>query len=82
MPSRSRATTAPPGSPRTLKPGKSFSAQVRAIRDAASSADACVAMQDFVNHVNAQTGKSLTAAQAAEILATAAQIKPSLGCGS
>jgi hypothetical protein len=37
-------------------------------------------MQSFVNEVNAQTSKSITSAQANQLIAATSQIQTSLGC--
>lgn len=41
---------------------------------------ACGNMNAFINEVNAQSGKKLTTAQAGQLLASANQIKTSIGC--
>jgi trimeric autotransporter adhesin len=43
-------------------------------------ADACDTLQSFLNQVKAQTGKSLTPAQAAELTLRATTIRTALGC--
>jgi len=56
------------------------------LQNAASStarnnvSSACGQMTAFVNQVQAQTGKSLTRAQAADLLSRAADVKATLGC--
>ena len=42
--------------------------------------DACDTLQSFLNQVKAQTGKSLTPAQAAELTLRATTIRTALGC--
>ena len=41
---------------------------------------ACSSLTSFINEVTAQSGKKLTAAQAAQLIAAASQIKTVLGC--
>ena len=48
--------------------------------DADDTAGACDSLQAFVNQVNAQTGKKLTAGQAASLLTQAQNIESTLGC--
>jgi hypothetical protein len=71
--------------------GNSFSSQLQGIQAQIAAGDsACASLDEFIAHVDAQTvkpgskkpdaGKKLTAAEAAEILAVAAQIKGTIGC--
>ena len=46
----------------------------------AGSPGACAKLDDFINAVNAQAGKALTQAQAAELIAMATRIKAVCGC--
>ena len=48
--------------------------------DADQTAQACTSLQDLINHANAQSGKKLTASDAANIVAAAAGIRTELGC--
>lgn len=43
-------------------------------------AAACTALQDFINHVTAKSGKQLSAAAAASLIADATAIRNALGC--
>ena len=45
-----------------------------------STTSACNLMSAFINNVNGQTGKQLTAAQGAVLIASANQIRATLGC--
>jgi hypothetical protein len=68
-----------------LEPGilNSFSTKLRAALAAIAAGDtagACVALQSFINHVNAQAGKKLTQAQAATLRTEATAIRLLLGC--
>ena len=58
-------------------PGKSLAAKVAAI---ATGDDSCGVLDDFRSEVNAQTGKKLSDAQAANLLVRAQQIGAALGC--
>ena len=61
----------------------SLNAKLRSVLDAIQSGDtaaACSALKDFINEVNAQTGKKLTAAQAATLIAAATSLRTQLGC--
>jgi hypothetical protein len=51
-----------------------------AAANAGNRTAACNNLRAFINEVNAQTGKKLTAAQAAQLLAQANAIRASLGC--
>jgi hypothetical protein len=42
---------------------------------AGNKSGACSALQSFIDHANAQSGKALTAAQAESLIAAARQIK-------
>lgn len=48
--------------------------------DAGQTAQACRSLQDLINHANAQSGKKLTASDAANIVAAAVGIRTELGC--
>jgi subtilisin-like proprotein convertase family protein len=48
--------------------------------EADDEASACVAMQDFLNHVSAQSGKKLTEDQAQELTDAANHIREQIGC--
>ena len=54
--------------------------QIQAYVAANNKAGACAGLNDFLNLVNAQKGKKLTNAQAADYTAQANAIKTSLGC--
>jgi hypothetical protein len=58
-------------------PGNSLAAKVAAI---AAGDDSCDVLADFRSEVNAQTGKKLSDAQAANLLVRAQQIGAALGC--
>jgi len=61
----------------------SLNAKLRAILaslQAGDKAGACNGLQDFVNQINAQSGKKLTTAQAQELLDAAATLKQLIGC--
>ena len=61
----------------------SFDSQLQAVQAdlaANNTAQACSDLTSFVNHVNAQSGKKLTVAQANQLLAAAEQIHAVLGC--
>jgi hypothetical protein len=47
---------------------------------AGDKADACQTLDAFIQEVRAQSGKKLTAAQAAQFIAEAQRIKLALGC--
>jgi hypothetical protein len=59
-------------------PNKLLSAQ--ASITAGDIQGACDTLQGFINEVNAQSGKKLTAADAAALIADATQIRAALGC--
>ena len=64
-------------------PGKSLTqiaASAQRQLAAGDLAEACDTLQSFLNHVRAQTGKSLTPAQAAELTLRATTIRTALGC--
>jgi HYR domain len=66
-----------------LGPGASFASQLRAAQAAFASGDraaGCAQLAAYVSHVKAQSGKSLTAAQAAVLLADEARIAAAFGC--
>jgi hypothetical protein len=48
--------------------------------DAGQTAQACTSLQDLINYANAQSGKKLTASDAASIVAAAVGIRTELGC--
>jgi FIMAH domain-containing protein len=48
--------------------------------NAGDTAGACSALKDFINQVNALTGKKLTAAQASTLITAAESIRAQLGC--
>lgn len=61
----------------------SLNAKLRSLQTAIASGDtaaACSALRDFLNQVNALTGKKLTPAQAAALISTATQLQQALGC--
>jgi hypothetical protein len=63
--------------------GKSLAAKVRQIQTyagAGDTANACSNLAAFINEVNAQAGKKISAAQAASLLAQAQIIEAGLGC--
>ena len=63
-------------------PGKSFAAKVKTAQQALAAgnpAAAASALQDLISEVNAQSGKSITASQAAAITAAAQAIIAALG---
>lgn len=51
-----------------------------ALENPATTADACGALQAFINHARAQTAKHLTSAQAVQLMADAAAIGAALNC--
>jgi len=61
-------------------PGGSLSAKVSAIQNAPNNTARCKKIGAFINEVNAQTGKKITAAQAQAFLSAAADLKGTLGC--
>ena len=64
-------------------PGKSLSAKVRNAQAALASGDtraACNILGAFINEVEAQSAKSLTAGQANQLIGDAARIQAVLGC--
>ena len=48
---------------------------------AAQRGGACGNLRAFMNHVRAQSGKKIAAADAADLLADAGAVRDSLGCG-
>jgi hypothetical protein len=56
-----------------------LSAALDAIKNG-NTAAACSALTDFMNEVNAQTGKKLTQAQAATLISAATSLRSQLGC--
>ncbi|HEX4525381.1 MAG TPA: HYR domain-containing protein [Gaiellaceae bacterium] len=48
--------------------------------EAGDTQDACGTLQGFINEVNAQSGKKLSTADAASLVAAATQIRAALGC--
>jgi hypothetical protein len=66
-------------------PSMSLAAKVRNAQDALARGDteaACNILGAFINEVEAQSGKSLTSATAAQLIADATQIRAVLGCNS
>jgi hypothetical protein len=66
-------------------PSKSLAAKVRNAQDALARGDteaACNILGAFINEAEAQSGKSLTSATAAQLIADATQIRAVLGCNS
>ena len=64
-------------------PGRSLTAKVAAIEGyiaANDTAAACATLRDFINEVNAQTGKKISTAQAASFIAQAQDIEAALDC--
>jgi hypothetical protein len=64
-------------------PGKSLAnkaRQIRASADANDTAGACAILAAFIHEVGAQTGKKLTAGQAASLTTQAESIQSRLGC--
>ena len=59
--------------------GAKLAAAAKALADGDTAA-ACAALQDFANHVKAQSGKKVAAATAAELIAAAQAIRTALGC--
>ena len=49
--------------------------------NAGDTAAACIALNDFINQVNAQSGKKLTTEQAQQLVQSATAISSGLGCG-
>ena len=64
------------------KQGGSFSNQLQQIEAdiTAQNGRACLDLMGFVNHLKAQTGKTVTAAQANQIMTAVASISTALGC--
>jgi N-acetylneuraminic acid mutarotase len=61
----------------------SFDGQLQSVQAdlaANNTAQACNDLTSFINHVNAQSGKKLTVAQANQLLAAATRIQAVLGC--
>jgi hypothetical protein len=61
----------------------SFDDQLQAVQadlSANNQAQACVDLTSFINHVNAQSGKQLTAAHASQLLAAAQRLQTGLAC--
>lgn len=61
----------------------SYDQQLRAVQQdlsASNPAQACVDLSIFISHVQAQSGKALTATQAAQLVTAAQQIQAVLGC--
>jgi hypothetical protein len=66
-------------------PGKSLAAKVGNAQAALAEGDtgaACNVLGAFVNEVEAQSGKSLTTSQAAQLVADATRVQAVFGCGS
>src|SRR6185437_2511000 len=65
------------------KLGTSLTDQLHAVANDISSQNglACVDLRAFANHVKAQTGKSITFAEAQQILMSVATIESALNCG-
>jgi hypothetical protein len=62
---------------------KSFISQLQAAATgllANDTSGACTSVNDLIHHLNAQSGKKLTTAQAQQLLASANTLKTSLGC--
>jgi hypothetical protein len=77
------AVSSLPKIPVTIKQG--LLAKLQAAKAALSlnspdTATACACMQDFINLVKAQTGKTLSSGQAANLLSAAKQIRAVIGC--
>lgn len=45
-----------------------------------NDAEACISLQSFINHVQAQTGKKISESQAQELLNAANEIRTTIGC--
>jgi hypothetical protein len=61
----------------------SFDVQLQAVQadlQASSTAHACSDLTIFINHAKAQSGKQLTAIQAAQLVTNATQVRAVLGC--
>ncbi len=61
----------------------SLTVKLRAALDAVNAGDnatGCARLADFINHANAQSGKKLSAAQAAQLTTEAASIRAAIGC--
>jgi probable HAF family extracellular repeat protein len=67
-----------------LGPGSSLQNKLLAVLDAlqqsTATGNACARIQAFINEVNAQSGKKITAAQAAAFVAAAKRIAAVIGC--
>jgi streptogramin lyase len=66
-----------------IGPGRSLAAKVAAIQEyvaADDTADACATLGDFLNEVNAQTGKKISSARAASLNLQAQDIDAALDC--
>ena len=63
-------------------PGGSFAAKLAAVLESMSSGsgNACASLQAFINEVRAQSGKKISAAQAASFIAAAERIRAVIGC--
>jgi outer membrane lipoprotein SlyB len=64
-------------------PGRSLAAKVAAIGGyvaANDTLDACALLDAFISEVNAQTGKTISAAQAASFITQAQDIEVALSC--
>ena len=64
-------------------PGKSLAAKVSAIEGylaADDTVDACAALNDLINEVNAQAGKKISTAVAASLISQAHNIEAAIGC--
>jgi hypothetical protein len=64
-------------------PGRSLAAKVAAIGGYVAENDtlaACATLQAFISEVNAQTGKKISAVQAASFIGQAQDIETALGC--
>ena len=65
-----------------LGPGASFAAKIQAAQSALAAGNTAAAaanLQALINEVSAQSGKKITAAQAAAIIGAARQIRALLG---
>jgi hypothetical protein len=66
-----------------IAPGSSYAdklTQVQADIAAGDTATTCSDLRAFINEVNAESGKKLTASQASALVASAQQIQSTLGC--
>jgi hypothetical protein len=64
-------------------PGTSFADKITQAQNyvaANDTPDACGTLAAFINQVNAQTGKTITTAQAASFIAQATSVQAALGC--